>query len=121
MNPLIQFKPTIPRKSTHGLPRKGQLPRTRALQMIRSFLLIALLLAWFALASAPDAFGVVPAPDGGYPGRNTAEGDSALFHLTTGVDNTAIGSFALLNNTTGNNNTASGSDALVDNFTGSNN
>ena len=28
----------------------------------------------FALASAPTAFGVVPAPDGGYPGGNTAEG-----------------------------------------------
>ena len=27
---------------------------------------------------------VTPEPDGGYPGFNTAEGDNALFSLTTG-------------------------------------
>ena len=42
-------------------------------------ILVALTLGAFALASAPTAFGVVPAPDGGYPGGNTAEGDFALF------------------------------------------
>lgn len=36
---------------------------------------------------------VVPAPDGGYPGFNTAEGQSALLNLTGGVGNTAIGRF----------------------------
>src|SRR6476660_1408542 len=118
MNNLIEFKPTIPRNSTHGLPHKEQLPRAQALQLIRGFLLIALLLAWFALASAPDAFGVVPAPDGGYPGGNTAEGDNALFSLTTGTGNTAIGSNALLHNTTGRNNTADGDVALENNTTG---
>ena len=36
------------------------------------------------------------APDGGYPGANTAEGDNALFNLTTrGIANTAVGSNAL--------------------------
>jgi uncharacterized coiled-coil protein SlyX len=121
MNPLIQFKPTIPRKSTHGLPRKEQLPRTQALQMIRGFLLIALLLAWFALASTPDAFGVVPAPDGGYPRGNTAEGDNALLDLTTGESNTAIGLDALSSNTTGSNNTANGFAVLLNNTTASDN
>src|SRR6476659_6873562 len=84
----------------------------------RSFLLIPLLLACFALASAPTAFGVVPAPDGGYPGGNTAEGDNALFNLTTGTGNTAIGSNALFHNTTGRNNTAEGDVALQNNTTG---
>ena len=84
-------------------------------------ILVALTLGAFALASAPRTFGVVPAPDGGYPGGNTAEGDSALFHLTTGVENTAVGEFALFNNTTTNDNTSIGFEALVDNFTGSNN
>src|SRR6266511_2794449 len=121
MNPLIQFKPTIPRNSTYGLPRKEQLPRTEALRMIRGFVLIPLLLACFALASAPTAFGVVPAPDGGYPGGNTAEGDNALLSLTTGANNTAIGQDALFSNTTGSNNTANGAAALADNTTGSSN
>ena len=46
------------------------------------FLLIALALtlAWFALS--PTARAVTPPPDGGYP-RNTAEGEDALFSLTT--------------------------------------
>ena len=35
-------------------------------------ILIALALGAFELASAPTAFGVVPAPDGGYLGGNTA-------------------------------------------------
>jgi hypothetical protein len=42
-------------------------------------ILVALTLCAFALASASTAFGVFPAPDGGYPGGNTAEGDFALF------------------------------------------
>ena len=44
---------------------------------------------------------VVPAPDGGYAGSNTAEGANALFTLTTGVWNTAIGVYALFSDTTG--------------------
>src|SRR5438874_11420303 len=118
MNSLIQFKPTIPRNSAYDSPRKEQLRRTQALRMVRDFLLI-LLLACFALASAPTAFGVVPAPVGGYPGGNTAEGDNELLDLTTGANNTAIGQDALFSNTTGSNNTANGVAALADNTTGS--
>ena len=64
-------------------------------------ILVALTLGAFALASASTAFGVVPAPDGGYPGGNTAEGTHALFNLTTGGSNTAIGEEALFSNTAG--------------------
>ena len=74
------------------------------------FLLIRLALAWFALS--PTAQAVTPAPDGGYPSRNTAEGTNALFSLTTGSSNTAIGFHALYSNTTGSHNTATGADAL---------
>ena len=72
--------------------------------------LIALLLACFGLSPAVQA--VVPAPDGGYPGFNTAEGTDALFSLTGGINNTATGFDALLFNTTGISNTATGSAAL---------
>jgi hypothetical protein len=47
------------------------------------------LLACFAVSPMTQA--VVPPPDGGYPGNNTAEGQDALLNLTTGVNNTAVG------------------------------
>ena len=50
---------------------------------------VVLVLVCFAIL--PMARAVVPAPDGGYPGENTAEGQKALFSLTTGAFNTAVG------------------------------
>jgi hypothetical protein len=64
---------------------------------------------------------VSPPPDGGYPNQNTAEGEDALFRLTTGFDNTANGFQALFNNTFGSANTATGRSALHSNTTGNNN
>ena len=60
------------------------------------------------LALFPKAQGVVPAPDGGYPGGNTAEGQNALFSLTTGGFNTAVGFLSLRSATTAGFNTAIG-------------
>src|SRR5205814_7053064 len=79
----------------------------------RVFFLIPLTLALFALAPASRA--VSPAPDGGYPGINTAEGTNALQFLTTGTQNTALGGFSLASDNTGNNNTAVGAGALFKN------
>jgi hypothetical protein len=59
-------------------------------------------------ALLPTAEAVNPAPDGGYPGFNTAEGQAALFSLTSGTYNTAVGFFSLRSNTDGNFNTAVG-------------
>src|SRR5437773_8066991 len=91
-------------------------------------------LALICAPSAPKVFGVVPAPDGGYPGLNTAEGQNALLSLTTGSANTAVGWFSLKSNTassfntalgagtlaanTGDQNTATGAAALFSNTTG---
>ena len=100
---------------------------------VRSFLLVILASFVFSLT----ARGVTPAPDGGYPNQNTAEGEDALFSLTgntlgntavgyqalykttTGGSNTAIGDQALYTNTIGNFNTASGGFALFSNLSGS--
>ena len=56
---------------------------------------------------------VLPPPDGGYPGFNTAEGQNALFSLTTGSANTAVGWYSLFSNAAGNFNTATGAGALL--------
>jgi hypothetical protein len=58
---------------------------------------------------------VTPAPDGGYPGGNTAEGQAALLGLTTGGFNTAVGYLSLRSNSTGSFNTAIGAGALFAN------
>jgi Chaperone of endosialidase len=98
-------------------------------------ILTALALGLFALPQRTQA--VSPAPDGGYPGQNTAEGQSALLHLVGGTYNTAlgwaslgfnvtgnfntgVGAAALLNNTA-DNNTATGAGALLSNTTGTQN
>lgn len=62
----------------------------------------------------PKAQAVSPAPDGGYPGFNTAEGDNALLNLNTssGLFNTAVGFSTLGNNITGGFNTAVGAGTL---------
>jgi hypothetical protein len=73
MNPLIQLKTITPR------------------------LLITLL----CFGLLPRAQAVVPPPDGGYPGFNTAGGQKALFSLTTGSANTAVGWYSLFSNATG--------------------
>jgi hypothetical protein len=75
--------------------------------------LIAVTLGCFGLSPAAQA--VDPPPDGGYPGQNTAEGEDALFSLTTGTDNTALGFHALFSNTIFSQNTAVGSEALASN------
>ena len=94
MNPLIQLKTT-------------------------SALLITLALLGLSQL-APNAFGVVPAPDGGYGPPdygtgNTAEGDEALLNLSSGGFNTAIGFRTLFSNTTSHFNTAIGAGALFSN------
>jgi hypothetical protein len=58
---------------------------------------------------------ISPAPDGGYPGGNTAEGQNALLSRTTGGFNTAIGFLSLRSDTTNSFNTAVGAGALLAN------
>jgi hypothetical protein len=78
-----------------------------------SGLLISLIFTWFALCLSVRA--VVPPPDGGYPDGNTAEGESALFSLTTGRYNTAVGFLSLRSDSGGSFNTAVGAGTLLSN------
>src|SRR5438093_11378062 len=81
----------------------------------RSFVLVGLILACFALS--PQARAVCQ--DGCDTGNsNTFLGNDALINNTTGHENTAIGNIALLSNTTGYANTSVGSETLVFNTTG---
>ena len=73
---------------------------------------------FFALcyfAFFPELKAVLPPPDGGYPGGNTAEGTSALASLGSGTFNTAVGFLSLRSNTDSSFNTAIGAGALLAN------
>ena len=78
--------------------------------------LVAVTFALVTFALQPKAEAVVPPPDGGYSGFNTAEGDKALFSRTTGIGNTAVGWFSLFSNTDGSFNTALGAGTLLFNI-----
>src|SRR6266545_156416 len=78
-----------------------------------ALLLIPFLIGCFALS--PKVQAVNPPPDGGYPEGNTAEGQAALFSLTTGVANTAVGWLSLNTVDTGKFNTAIGAATLIGN------
>jgi trimeric autotransporter adhesin len=101
-NSNIQFKATTPRRKN----------------LRRGLFLIPLILALAGLALSPAARALRPPPDGGYPNETTAEGDSALFSLTTGFGNTALGFYALNSDTEGSFNTATGRNALRFHITG---
>jgi len=78
--------------------------------------LIHILIGIVCFGLLPKAQALSPAPDGGYPGGNTAEGQSALFSMTNGTYNTAVGFFSLRSDSTGSFNTAIGAGALLFNI-----
>jgi hypothetical protein len=87
----------------------------RSIKNLTTTLLFSpLVLAYFAVSqmaqAAPD---VNPPPDGGYPGGNTAEGQQALLHRTSGIYNNAIGIYSLLSLTTGSFNAGDGAGTLL--------
>jgi hypothetical protein len=85
---------------------------------IRDKILLSLFIgcALGGLGVLPKAHAIVPPPDGGYPGFTTAEGQNALFSLSTGVANTGVGWFSLWSNTDGSYNTAVGAGTLLFNI-----
>jgi trimeric autotransporter adhesin len=110
---ICMNQPSISR-SAAGSVRADHKSLCRVLRWRSHFVLVALI--YFALPLICQA--VNPPPGGGYPGFNTAVGQSALFSLTTGVWNTAIGGYTLFKDTTGSGNTAVGLGALGLNVSG---
>ena len=102
-----------------------------------SFFYGLLTLGFFALS--PTLRAVTPAPDGGYPNNNTAEGEEALFKLNLSYGNntalgyhalheaigtlfnTAVGASSLAKNQDGDDNTAVGGGALAEDIHGGSN
>jgi len=80
---------------------------------LRRGALIPFVLACLLIVQRAQA--VVPPPDGGYPGGNTAEGQAALLSRTTGAFNTAVGFLSTRTITTGNFNTGVGAGTLLAN------
>jgi uncharacterized coiled-coil protein SlyX len=134
---ILQTLAPVNRILTNSVGRKPCAAR-------RGFLLIPLILMWFALCqqlqsaadapkqaqSAPDAVKQVQsapdapeqvqsAPDtpdpGPLPGTNTGDGQLALANLTTGIYNSAFGIFSLLSLTDGNFCTGVGAGGLLSN------
>jgi hypothetical protein len=73
-------------------------------------ILVAFALSCFALLPKAPA-----APETALAGFNTADGDHALFSITTGIANTAVGWFSLKSDTDGSFNTAIGAGTLLSN------
>src|SRR5437763_1502146 len=71
--------------------------------------------AFLCFAFVQNTQSVSPAPDGGYPVGNTAEGQSALLSLTTGGYNTAVGFLSVGSDTIGSFNTGIGAGTLLAN------
>ena len=101
MNNRIQSIITI-RTTTDSIKCRG---------LWRGFFALSVILACFVIV--PWAQALNPPPDGGYTGFNTAEGQNALFSLTTGAANTAAGWFSLKSNTDGSFNTGVGAGTLL--------
>jgi hypothetical protein len=94
--------------------------KTRIKTPIPSLLIAVILALACTIGLEPTAQAVSPAPDGGYPGGNTAEGQSALLGLTTGRYNTAVGFLSLRSTNSGSLNTGIGAGTLLANTGDSN-
>ena len=101
-----------PRGNQKSKKMKGKIETMKNRNII--FTAILLGLACFALSPAARA------ADGGLPNFNTAEGDNALFSLTTGAANTAVGWFSLFSDADASFNTGVGTGTLLFNNAGDN-
>ena len=93
--------------------QRGRISLTLADMKTTIRAVLVAVIALYLAAGDQKSQAVIPPPDGGYPRFNTAEGQNALFSLTTGSANTAVGWFSLWGNTEGSFNTATGAGALL--------
>jgi len=129
-NPPIAMRAIFLVEPAEARPDSGSMRTSKKFPVIFTCIVLA-------CSTLPQiAQAVVPPPDGGYPGGNTAEGHLALASLNTsaGLYNTAVGVYSLLSianssfctgvgagtllANTANENTATGAGALLSNTTG---
>jgi hypothetical protein len=96
------------------MSKKLSMKGTQIMKNINHIFTTIVLGIW-CFALLPIAEAVVPAPDGGYSGGNTAEGHNALLSLSSGIYNTGVGIFSLLSLSTGKFNTGVGAGTLLAN------
>jgi endosialidase-like protein len=119
LRPFLELEPAI--RVCGELPRKLARFVQKSRDMETRILRVLIILAFVCFALVQNVRAVVPPPDGGYPGNNTAEGQNALLSLTTGVNNTAVGWSSLKSNRNGQLNTAVGAGTLFSNVGASRN
>jgi hypothetical protein len=107
---VLRLFQTCNRRNNTAGKQKGNIPMNSLIQLKKAAPVFLVALVCFGLLPTMQA--VSPAPDGGYPGGNTAEGQSALLSLTTGGYNTSVGYFSLKSDTTGSFNTGLGAATL---------
>jgi hypothetical protein len=79
----------------------------------RNIVYATILFCFSCFVLPQTAQAIVPAPEDGYAGGNTAEGHTAVLRLTASSYNTAIGLFSLSSKTGDNFNATIGAEALL--------
>jgi hypothetical protein len=112
---IVPLSPCECRATRPGKSEKAKKKKEQTKSMKNRNVIFAVILS--AAACFPLVIKAQAAPEAALPGLNTADGDRALFNITTGTANTAVGWRSLTSDTTGSFNTGLGAGTLALNTT----